>query len=178
MENTALFTANNVWMMICTGLVFFMHLGFTFLEIGLQCKFFLSCCKGGICPCNLKNLEKSCPIPSNLHLSSKRKNICSLHSSQCHQHPSVHHSVRPLLKKTTMKWLTTWASIFICVLNMFCMNFICFSCFGFVCFSPCLVCVHFTFGILFWICFVIYSFVCFVWLILYKSGFYIYNLLY
>ena len=34
----------------------------TFLEIGLQCKFFLSCCKGGICPCNLKNLEKSCPI--------------------------------------------------------------------------------------------------------------------
>ena len=35
MENTALFTANNVWMMICTGLVFFMHLGFSFLEIGL-----------------------------------------------------------------------------------------------------------------------------------------------
>ncbi|SDS83526.1 ammonium transporter [Gillisia sp. Hel1_33_143] len=32
---TALFTANNVWMMICTGLVFFMHLGFSFLEIGL-----------------------------------------------------------------------------------------------------------------------------------------------
>lgn len=30
-----LFTANNVWMMICTGLVFFMHLGFSFLEIGL-----------------------------------------------------------------------------------------------------------------------------------------------
>jgi len=28
-------TANNVWMMICTGLVFFMHLGFAFLEIGL-----------------------------------------------------------------------------------------------------------------------------------------------
>ncbi|TBW26517.1 ammonium transporter [Gramella sp. KN1008] len=27
--------ANNVWMMICTGLVFFMHLGFAFLEIGL-----------------------------------------------------------------------------------------------------------------------------------------------
>ncbi|MFT4669831.1 MAG: Amt family ammonium transporter, partial [Ulvibacter sp.] len=26
---------NNVWMMICTGLVFFMHLGFAFLEIGL-----------------------------------------------------------------------------------------------------------------------------------------------
>ncbi|WGK64086.1 ammonium transporter [Croceiramulus getboli] len=32
---TGLFTANNVWMMICTGLVFFMHLGFSFLEIGL-----------------------------------------------------------------------------------------------------------------------------------------------
>ena len=30
-----LLTANNVWMMICTALVFFMHLGFTFLEIGL-----------------------------------------------------------------------------------------------------------------------------------------------
>lgn len=30
-----LFTANNVWMMVCTGLVFFMHLGFAFLEIGL-----------------------------------------------------------------------------------------------------------------------------------------------
>jgi Amt family ammonium transporter len=29
------FTANNVWMMICTALVFFMHLGFSFLEIGL-----------------------------------------------------------------------------------------------------------------------------------------------
>tara|TARA_R110000803_G_scaffold74903_5_gene139129 strand:+ start:4833 stop:6062 length:1230 start_codon:yes stop_codon:yes gene_type:complete len=28
-------TTNNVWMMICTGLVFFMHLGFSFLEIGL-----------------------------------------------------------------------------------------------------------------------------------------------
>ena len=28
-------TTNNVWMMICTGLVFFMHLGFTFLESGL-----------------------------------------------------------------------------------------------------------------------------------------------
>ena len=26
---------NNVWMMICTALVFFMHLGFAFLEIGL-----------------------------------------------------------------------------------------------------------------------------------------------
>ena len=35
MDNTALFTANNLWMMICTGLVFFMHLGFSFLEIGL-----------------------------------------------------------------------------------------------------------------------------------------------
>ncbi len=30
-----LFTINNVWMMICTALVFFMHLGFAFLEIGL-----------------------------------------------------------------------------------------------------------------------------------------------
>lgn len=30
-----LLTVNNVWMMICTGLVFFMHLGFSFLEIGL-----------------------------------------------------------------------------------------------------------------------------------------------
>ena len=28
-------TTNNIWMMICTGLVFFMHLGFSFLEIGL-----------------------------------------------------------------------------------------------------------------------------------------------
>jgi Amt family ammonium transporter len=35
METTAIFTANNVWMMICTALVFFMHLGFSFLEIGL-----------------------------------------------------------------------------------------------------------------------------------------------
>ena len=35
MESTALFTANNVWMMTCTALVFFMHLGFSFLEIGL-----------------------------------------------------------------------------------------------------------------------------------------------
>ncbi|MDA7712057.1 ammonium transporter [Flavobacteriaceae bacterium] len=35
MESTALFTANNVWMMLCTALVFFMHLGFSFLEIGL-----------------------------------------------------------------------------------------------------------------------------------------------
>ena len=30
-----LLTTNNVWMMVCTFLVFFMHLGFTFLEIGL-----------------------------------------------------------------------------------------------------------------------------------------------
>ena len=28
-------TTNNLWMMICTALVFFMHLGFAFLEIGL-----------------------------------------------------------------------------------------------------------------------------------------------
>ena len=32
---TAIFTANNLWMMVCTALVFFMHLGFSFLEIGL-----------------------------------------------------------------------------------------------------------------------------------------------
>jgi len=30
-----LLTTNNVWMMICTALVFFMHLGFSFLEVGL-----------------------------------------------------------------------------------------------------------------------------------------------
>ena len=30
-----LFTANNLWMMICTALVFFMHLGFSLLETGL-----------------------------------------------------------------------------------------------------------------------------------------------
>jgi len=30
-----LLTTNNVWMMICTALVFFMHTGFAFLEIGL-----------------------------------------------------------------------------------------------------------------------------------------------
>lgn len=30
-----LLTTNNVWMMICTALVFFMHLGFSLLEIGL-----------------------------------------------------------------------------------------------------------------------------------------------
>ncbi len=35
MESTTLFTANNIWMMVCTALVFFMHLGFSFLEIGL-----------------------------------------------------------------------------------------------------------------------------------------------
>tara|TARA_B100001989_G_scaffold250549_1_gene227885 strand:+ start:657 stop:1889 length:1233 start_codon:yes stop_codon:yes gene_type:complete len=29
-----LLTTNNVWMMVCTFLVFFMHLGFTFLEVG------------------------------------------------------------------------------------------------------------------------------------------------
>ena len=34
MEN-AIFTANNIWMMLCTALVFFMHLGFSLLEIGL-----------------------------------------------------------------------------------------------------------------------------------------------
>ena len=33
--DAGLFTANNVWMMVCTGLVFFMHLGFAGLEIGL-----------------------------------------------------------------------------------------------------------------------------------------------
>ena len=30
-----LLTTNNVWMMICTALVFFMHLGFSLLEVGL-----------------------------------------------------------------------------------------------------------------------------------------------
>lgn len=34
MEN-GLFTANNVWMMLCIALVFIMHLGFSLLEIGL-----------------------------------------------------------------------------------------------------------------------------------------------
>ncbi len=34
MDNT-LFTTNNIWMMICTALVFLMHLGFSLLEIGL-----------------------------------------------------------------------------------------------------------------------------------------------
>ena len=33
--DAGLFTANNLWMMVCTALVFFMHLGFSFLEIGL-----------------------------------------------------------------------------------------------------------------------------------------------
>ncbi|MGB7394594.1 MAG: ammonium transporter [Pricia sp.] len=33
--DTGLFTANNVWMMLATALVFFMHTGFAFLEIGL-----------------------------------------------------------------------------------------------------------------------------------------------
>ena len=30
-----LLTTNNIWMMLCAALVFFMHLGFSFLEIGL-----------------------------------------------------------------------------------------------------------------------------------------------
>ena len=30
-----LLTTNNVWMIVCAALVFFMHLGFSFLEIGL-----------------------------------------------------------------------------------------------------------------------------------------------
>jgi len=33
--DSGLFTANNVWMMLATALVFFMHTGFAFLEIGL-----------------------------------------------------------------------------------------------------------------------------------------------
>jgi len=33
--DAGLFTANNIWMMVCTALVFFMHTGFAFLEIGL-----------------------------------------------------------------------------------------------------------------------------------------------
>ncbi len=33
--DAGLFTANNIWMMTCTALVFFMHTGFAFLEIGL-----------------------------------------------------------------------------------------------------------------------------------------------
>ena len=35
METTLTLTINNLWMMLCTALVFFMHLGFSFLEIGL-----------------------------------------------------------------------------------------------------------------------------------------------
>ncbi len=33
--DAGIFTANNVWMMVCTALVFFMHTGFSLLEIGL-----------------------------------------------------------------------------------------------------------------------------------------------
>ncbi len=33
--DAGLFTANNIWMMVCTALVFFMHMGFSLLEIGL-----------------------------------------------------------------------------------------------------------------------------------------------
>ncbi len=33
--DAGLFTANNIWMMVCTALVFFMHTGFSLLEIGL-----------------------------------------------------------------------------------------------------------------------------------------------
>lgn len=33
--DAGLFTANNIWMMLATALVFFMHTGFAFLEIGL-----------------------------------------------------------------------------------------------------------------------------------------------
>ena len=35
MDTTLTLTVNNLWMMISTALVFFMHLGFSFLEIGL-----------------------------------------------------------------------------------------------------------------------------------------------
>ena len=35
MDTTLTLTINNLWMMISTALVFFMHLGFSFLEIGL-----------------------------------------------------------------------------------------------------------------------------------------------
>lgn len=35
MDTTLTLTVNNLWMMICTALVFFMHLGFSLLEIGL-----------------------------------------------------------------------------------------------------------------------------------------------
>ena len=34
-KNMELLTTNNLWMMLCAALVFFMHLGFSFLEIGL-----------------------------------------------------------------------------------------------------------------------------------------------
>src|SRR6056300_1698891 len=34
-STNALFTGNNVWMMVCTALVFFMHMGFSLLETGL-----------------------------------------------------------------------------------------------------------------------------------------------
>ena len=34
-KNYGIITTNNVWMMLCAALVFFMHLGFSFLEIGL-----------------------------------------------------------------------------------------------------------------------------------------------
>ncbi len=33
--DTTMLTINNIWMMVATALVFFMHLGFSFLEIGL-----------------------------------------------------------------------------------------------------------------------------------------------
>ena len=35
MHSMELLTTNNIWMMLCAALVFFMHLGFSFLEIGL-----------------------------------------------------------------------------------------------------------------------------------------------
>ena len=34
-SNTALFTVNNIWMLVSTILVFIMHLGFASLEVGL-----------------------------------------------------------------------------------------------------------------------------------------------
>ena len=34
-SNTALFTVNNIWMLVSTILVFIMHLGFASLEAGL-----------------------------------------------------------------------------------------------------------------------------------------------
>ena len=33
--SAGVFTANNVWMMLCAGLVFIMHLGFATLESGM-----------------------------------------------------------------------------------------------------------------------------------------------